>query len=385
MSDALFDQDCKQSHSAHAKEVAQREQELLSRTIFVTNVKNLRDGHNLKLLEQFFENQYGPVELCMVASFSRKKGRYNTFPPARVRFRHVNDAQCIFGGKKLSLVQHDHDPPVQIPNYAVGYKGFLRVQPSERYPNMDERSNENNVRITGENLRIGHWCPAEADEYVFAGYDARREDSMFLVEDVIQQQVEFTIDITSRMVQVRLKGSPYMITFRFKDLQGAMGVFQIKSSYAIVFRLKYPPRIYHLTHELDQYGESKEIATRCIELCTVRTETFGSCYGFMIQVSYCHIRNFFENREKLRKMKKFGLLSQDIYVLGDAPNVEISPVGLSKYCVDQFFQCITDRHIGKFIPAATDLNLAVLLISAIHYHKRVVASVTYGQWTILLV
>ena len=355
--DALLYQGCKESHSAHAKEVAQREQELLSRTIFVSNVKNLREGRNLVLLEQFFEKQYGPVELCMPASFSGKKGKYNKFPQARVRFRHVHDAQRIFGGKKLSLVQRDQDPPIQIHNCAVGHKGFLRIQPSERYPNMDKNSlNENKVSITGENLLIGHWSPAEADEYVYAGYEERGEDNLFLIEDVIQEQVEFSIDITSRTVQVRLKDSLYMLSFRFKDLQGTMGVFRDESSYAIAFRLKYPPRIYHLAYEQDQDGVLEEIATRCVETCKVRRETFGSCYGYMVKVSRYYVGKFFESEGKLRKMKQFGLLCRDIYVLDDAPIVAIRPVGGDKSRVDLFLQRIADRHVGKFARAVTDLN-----------------------------
>jgi hypothetical protein len=216
--DALQFHGCKHSHSAHAKQVAQREQELLSRTIFVSNVKNLRDRHNFALLEDFFRNQYGPVELCIPAIFSGKKG---AFPKARVRFRNVHDAQRIFGGKKLSLVQRDRDRPVDV-QHAIGHKGFLRIQPSKRYHNMDEPSvDENKVIITGDRLQIGHWCPAETEEYVYAGYGERREDNLFLIEDVIHHPVEFSVDVTSRTVEVRLQPADHMMSFRFKDLQGA--------------------------------------------------------------------------------------------------------------------------------------------------------------------
>ena len=44
--DALVYRTCKKEYSEHAKQVAKREEELLSRTIFVTNVKDLRSHRN---------------------------------------------------------------------------------------------------------------------------------------------------------------------------------------------------------------------------------------------------------------------------------------------------------------------------------------------------
>jgi hypothetical protein len=265
-------------------------------------------------------------------------------------------AQRIFSGKKLSLVQRDQDRPVQI-HHAIGHKGFLRIQPSERYPNMDEPSiGENKVIITGDQLQIGHWCPAETDEYVNAGYGERGEDSLFLVEDVIHHQVEFSVDVTSRTVEVRLEPASYMMSFRFKDLQGTVDVFCEGSSYAIAFLLKYPPRIYRLTHEKDHDGVLEEIASRCLEMGGVRNETFGSCYGYMVQVSRYNVGKLFENGKKLRKMKQFGLLSRDLYSLGDARKIATRSVGGDRDRVVLLLRRIADRHVGKFARAITDFN-----------------------------
>lgn len=103
--DALVYQSCKKEYSEHAKQVAKREEELLSRTIFVTNVKDLRNHRNLDLLKAFFAREYGPVERCTLERHSGRGGRGGGFPRARLRFRNEGDAKAIFGGRKLSLVE----------------------------------------------------------------------------------------------------------------------------------------------------------------------------------------------------------------------------------------------------------------------------------------
>mmetsp|Transcript_2786 Transcript_2786/g.5101 ORF Transcript_2786/g.5101 Transcript_2786/m.5101 type:complete len:87 (-) Transcript_2786:50-310(-) len=64
----------KKEHTKHAKNIAEREKELLSHTIFVMNVKDLRNSCNLSLLKVLFQREYGPVEQCVLASHSGKSG-----------------------------------------------------------------------------------------------------------------------------------------------------------------------------------------------------------------------------------------------------------------------------------------------------------------------
>jgi hypothetical protein len=133
----------KKEHTEHAKIIAEREKELLSRTIFVTNVKDLRNSHNLSLLKVFFQRAYGPVEHCVLASHSGKSGRGQSFPKARLRFKHERDAKAIFGGTSLSLVES----PVTLYDSTVGHRGNLRVFPSKPYQGMDESPDENRVEM----------------------------------------------------------------------------------------------------------------------------------------------------------------------------------------------------------------------------------------------
>ena len=202
--DALLYQKCKKEHSDHTKEVARREQELLSRTIFVTNVKDLRNRGNLALLKAFFNNTYGPVEQCTLASSTGRGKRGDRFPKARVRFRHEGDARAIFDGRKLCFVQS----PVEIHNGSLGHRGFLRIQPSLPYPDMDEVSSDDKVTVTGDILYIGHWYPLLTGDEMFAAgrdeSDGLHDENLFLIEDLICHGVELLIDINSRTVQIRL-------------------------------------------------------------------------------------------------------------------------------------------------------------------------------------
>jgi len=349
---ALAYQKCKTEHSEHAKQVARREQELLSRTIFVTNVKDLQNHHNLMLLKSFFEREYGPVEQCILASYSGKRGRVDRFPKARVRFRLVKGAQAIFGGMQLSTIQS----PVQLHNYTVGHRGFLRVMPSQPYPEMDESIDENKVIVTGYRALVGHWCPLEDDEDVFFGQDEIGElqsGSQFLIEGTLRYGVELSVDIISRTVQVHLlPAKDCMMSFCFKDLQGTMGCFrefEDAASYAIVFRLKHPPKLYELRRQRDRDGVEEEIATRCLDMGGVTYETYGTCYGYMVQVSHEHLQSLFASERKLRRLKDFGLISRDLYSPSDAPIVSTRQVGHGKARVKELLRRTTDRQVGKFV------------------------------------
>jgi hypothetical protein len=240
---------------------------------------------------------------------------------------------------------------------------------------MDEPLiDDDKVVITGEHLQIGHWCPAEE----------RGEDNLFLIEDAIHQPVKFSVDVTSRTVEVRLQPADHMMNFRFKDLQGVVGLFHAGSSYAIAFRLKYPPRIYRLTHGPDRYGVLEEIATRSLEMGGVRNETFGSCYGYMVQISCHNVGKLFDSKTNLLKMKQFGLLSRDLYSLLDARQVATRFVGGDRDRIVLLLHRTADRHVGKLPRAITDSNPS----HASHFCcslSRTDASIAYGQWAFLLV
>lgn len=366
MDDALQYQACKKEHSEHVKQVAKRKEELLSRTIFVTNVKDLRQRHNLDLLKDFFVRKYGPVEQCILASYSGKDGRGGKFPKARLRFMHEGDAKAIFGGENLSIV----DSPVNLPHGKVGHKGFIRVFPSRPYEGMDESTDENKVIVVGYDVLVGHYCPLESEEDVFTHHDPRdgsADLNKFLIEDTIHHGVELSLDIDSRTVQIHLlHAKDCMMSFRFKDIQGTLDCFcefEKTASFAIVFRLKYPPRLYELRRDLRD-GVEQEIATRCLEIGGTSSETFGRCFGYMVQVSRRNLQSLFADQTKLRKLKRFGLVNHNLYSPDDAPSISTLPVRDSDGRVETLLRLSRYRRVGRF--PVFFLSLRLLVISAVH-------------------
>ena len=348
---AMEYQQYKQNHTAHSREVAQREQELLSRTVLVSNVKDLRIPHNLDLLGEFFKCKYGNLEMCSVATFFGKKKRWkhNGFQKARIRFQNVEDAQKIFRGKKLLHVRRDQDAPVVISDafvgpHLVGDKGTLRVQPSQRYPDMEVDS-DSCVWVTCYNLRIGHWRPSGSDAFEAEGHEEHEE---FLIEDCSHSAVDVCINLDARMVQVQLQCSPYRISFRFKDLVGQMGVFlDESSSYAILFRLKHPPAIHHISHYVDRVGMEQESTSRCLEMGGITSETFGSCFGYMLQTSSQNIAALFRDKNQLQRMKRFGVLPRDQYTAHDARIVQTRTLDGGMSRARRSLDLIQDRSVGE--------------------------------------
>jgi hypothetical protein len=80
----------------------------------------------------------------------------------------------------------------------------------------------------------------------------------------------------------------------------------------------------------------------------VGNETFGYCYGYMVQISLYNAEKLFESETKLRKMKQFGLLSRDLYTLGDARTIATRHVGGDRERVVLLLHGIADRRVGKF-------------------------------------
>lgn len=353
---ALRYQECKQKYQEYAKEVHTREQELLSRTLYVSNVKNLHEGRNLELLRLFFQQTYGPVEFCGLATHFGKTAstsRRDRFPKARVRFKHAASAEIIFDGKKLAHVQRDLDPCKIISNGSVGHKGVLRVQPSTRYPGMDVLAVDNSIRFSGHRLLIGHWSPPET--FLVAGADLERThhhgENLFLFEDILNSRVECSINVMSRAVEVRLKREDAMLSFGFKNLQDAMRVFRDEDSdYCLVFRLKYPPRLYQISRRLDRYEFEEEIKERCHEIGGILNEAFASCFAYMIQLSRLDAASLFEDRRKSQKLIQFGVLTrEDLFRLHDAEHISSRSVGNEKAGVCSLLCSIKDRHIGRII------------------------------------
>lgn len=70
MSEVLTSEQVHTQYSDHRKHIAAMEQDVLSRTVFVTQVRDLNQTGSLNMLRQFMEQTYGAVADCR-ETFSR--------------------------------------------------------------------------------------------------------------------------------------------------------------------------------------------------------------------------------------------------------------------------------------------------------------------------
>jgi hypothetical protein len=220
---------------------------------------------------------------------------------------------------------------------------------------MDESPDENKVILIGDGAAIGHYCPLESDEKLLVRQDNTddlRDCQKFLIEDEINDGVTFSMNIGSRMIEIRLRSEDYKLCFPFKDLQDTLSVFKCEAGcFAVVVRLKHPPKIYELRREKDAYGLEEEVATRCLEMGGVRNGTFGSCYGYLIRVSSENLQPLFAkaNRDKLHSLKRFGLIDRNLYAHHDAPKTSTLVIRSGKNQVYRMLERTQNRRVGMSI------------------------------------
>jgi hypothetical protein len=122
----LADDAYKEQQKAFRANFKKQREDILSRTIYVTNVLNLKEERNLQALQSFMAARYGTVEFCNRVENDRQ------FPPARIRFRSASDASKVFGGRPLKDVQGS----VQVPCPLGCKAGSISVLPSRPYADM---------------------------------------------------------------------------------------------------------------------------------------------------------------------------------------------------------------------------------------------------------
>lgn len=308
----------KSAQKGYLSTISEIESDLLSRTIFVTNVKDLSRESNLAALKWFFEMNYGPVEEC-VAVESRKP--HHSFPPARVRFFSKRDAEKLFG-KELIMAR-----TVQASVYPTGcliaHGNAIRVRPSDPYTNMvEETISGSSVVFRGATIALGHWFSARVrDGYnIVSAGDERERGNLWLEELAVpyyfpSMKVDFldrTVKIewhhedegaASRIMEQLSYYSKHFISFRFKDLLGPMELFPSES--ALFFSLKYPPKLYKSSvYEGERDDERLE---RQVEMCGIDTCHFGSCLGYMLTLDRPTISILRANTEAMENMRRFGI------------------------------------------------------------------------------
>ena len=121
LSDFESQQALNAKQTAYVEKIEALEQELLSRTVIVTCVRDLRQESNVSLLRTFLETTYGTVESCIaIPSKARKKQWRTGYPWARVRFQRKACAERIFGNRPLNESQKiEVRPPVKFASVAV--------------------------------------------------------------------------------------------------------------------------------------------------------------------------------------------------------------------------------------------------------------------------
>jgi hypothetical protein len=157
MENIISDEEYKHEQSAYRKMLAEKEKEVLSTTIFVTNVKDLNMQANVEALNRFFA-RYGPVVECKATYFRTRSGKkkHHRFPPGQVRFVRKQDAEKVFGGVELLKVRKT----VQLDCPTVGNKEKINVKPSMLHEDMIEDELRGAVvTVRADKLTLGHWCP----------------------------------------------------------------------------------------------------------------------------------------------------------------------------------------------------------------------------------
>jgi hypothetical protein len=316
--DGLENADKKQKQKEYLEEIAKLEQGLLARTVLVKKVKAAADSRNLRNLIAFLSEKFGPVEYSVLHYFRiRKKRRgVKNFPAVRVRFRHVSDAEKIFGGTPLHEVKVNNMKPTSIRAPGIGYgpRGTvpsLEFQPSNRFAELLEKEQSvEKLEVPLVNFSIGHWFPVDQDGFDF-DFDGRAENE-FVEATATSLSSSVVFDLNNRAVSVNVLdayGDHYRLTWRFKEINGVIDFFADKNdTYSFVVRLKHPPKIHSIS--VNAYGE--ETTTREVEIRnTVGREVFERCLGFKMSCARVQAAlNIFGNSSAVQKLTQFGILGQ---------------------------------------------------------------------------
>jgi hypothetical protein len=333
LADDLQYESHKAEQSEYLAKVALIEQDLLSRNVFVTQVRDLTQNANLRLLQTFLEGTYGLVEICEIAQ--RRRGKAARFPAARVRFRRKQDAEKIFGGAELkaALAVHISKCPVQ-------YKSAIRVVPSEPYEEMTQSVlTGSKVEISTTGIALGYWFPAGEDSYYSENEMKKRDDkNEWLEEENVDLAPSVTIDLTRRVIEFHfsnpidwstdLDGISNMmkamfptnhaniLAFRFKDILGYLDLCQDQadgSTYSLLFRLKYPPKLWLKELILNDFFKDGivEVLSRQTRIGGFNSDLVGYCLSYRLTVGRTSVNQLLLNETVVEKLRKFGIVRQD--------------------------------------------------------------------------
>lgn len=307
----LLDENHKSIQAEYLSKFKKLEQDLLSRTVLVTNVKDLRKPGVKLALESFLRSRYGEIASCVLVS-----QRKVSFPAARVTFQRKEDAERIFGGTNLlSLQMARNQHQIEIACPAAGHKGYIRVRAETRSDEMmKDALSGDTISLSLKGVSIGHWCPYTDD--VWEG----------IVDHAMEWQEEKSIceDCTlrfnpaKRLVELRLfrpfesvneesglieLNQVHVASFRFKDIRHFIDIRQESGTMTLLLSLKNAPR---LEVERKKLLSDEYYSERTLRFGNVDGASFGRCFGFKLSVSEGSA-NLLREHHGFSQMKRFGV------------------------------------------------------------------------------
>lgn len=369
LKDAIRYEHAKEGQLNYAKVVADLEKNMISKTLFVTGVRNLREPRNVQLLKFFFEQNYGPVEDCFASTYGPRRtstsprgNSSETFPPGRVRFRNLSDYDKVLASK-------DKDGLIYCPSVGVIKRSCIKVGSSLKYDDMTKDVLEGHiVQFNTSSLSLGHWIKDDMiKDDMFKEFEAQEDDEG--IKKSQPQKIDFEwleacclLDTTDLRIEMNLSkriikiertatkkansGDAFnflyfldtvrkeRMTFRFKEIDDTIELCKHKTSnnaedeYCMIISLKHPPKIEESVYDLLNLDEHEDRWTRCIKFGNLEPKHFGDSFAIRITVSSATINTLLINRA-ITDLNKFGVLS-DVFT-GDTRNahkVEIRKIGL---------------------------------------------------------
>jgi hypothetical protein len=314
------------------------EDDIISRTVFVTCVRDLKQEDNLTALRQFMTT-YGPVEDCFVAEYST--GGQNRFPPGRVLFRSPRDVSQL-----LASCTNDN----KLFRCPLGCKhGCIRILKSRRDPKMlDTMLKDSVISFSASGLSLGHWLLHYNDTYK-KWMEPRAEGDDEWFEETRSQSDSIGVSVNLKRRTVKLEISPRnsfekeAATFRFKDIEGYFEICREREhGYSLIFALKHTPKLFRET----LLSPNKEERTNSFDSFG---ENFGKCLCFKLFVSETDIDRLLLS-ERLTEMREFGILRNGYNSVRDARPIRSMHIGASKGKIDSALSAVheTDPEVGKY-------------------------------------
>lgn len=333
--DVLSAEAWKENFSQYNKVIAEKERDLKSRSVFVTNIRDANFDRNVQEFRLFMESTYGPVIECKKTHFQGKQRRGMTtrYPPVRVTFQFAASAEKIFDGVELRNVKKS------VPVFcSVGCKhGTVTVKPCRIYPDMMESALSGSViSINCMGLWLGQWFRG-CDELLPLRANEEHECSEWIQATTNCPAPVMYVDLKKRDAALKLQQQ--IISFRFKQLDGPIDCYMENSELFLIFRLKHPPKLFR---DCATEGFLQDRAVSWNDVCI---EEFGRYLGYKLLVSQSTIDGLLYH-ENFEKLKSFGVIGKSLDQPVPVTTHEIRPELELQLCND--IRDLDEPRLRKF-------------------------------------